>query len=235
MSRTILIRLAVLLVAGAPLSALADSELDQLRAENAHLKTQLGALQESCRVNGDAARAAASPAAPASSNPNATAVAAPSTPPPPQASATASVARAAVAVPAPPAAPAPAAPPAAPAAAAPVTAAVITPAAAPEAPAGYRLVKIDPAVEAQDAENCQHGLFGTTADAPWKHETSWSALSRQMAPAQVDGLLGKNHSSLDKNGRTLWEYGKCGGARALPQAYVVFDRDGLLFWQQPDF
>jgi len=235
LNRTLLIRLAIVLCAGStPWTVLADSELDQLRAQNARLKAQIETLQRSCQVSGGAAatgqtQASASPMVPAAAA-QPPVPAAPPEPPVPQA-ATASVA-APVAVPAaPPPSAAPAPPPGA---AAPATEVVVTAAPAPAAPPGYRLEKIDPVADAENAENCQHGLLGKTTDAPWKHESSWTALTRQMLPAQVEGLLGKTHTSTIKGDRTLWEYGKC-GARSVAEAFVVFDRDGLLFWKQPDF
>lgn len=172
-------RLGVLLFACQGVSAFAaDSELEQLRQQNAALKSQIEALRRAC---------------PASVSPSASGAVAPASAGPGKSAA-----------------------------------------APPQAPEGYKLVKIDPAAAAADEENCGRGLFSRTKDAPWKHEDVWQELSRRMQPEQVESLLGKNHTLLSSGDRTQWEYGKCTTAsHAL--AYVVFDRDGLLFWQPPDF
>jgi len=176
------------------LKARADSQLEQLRAQNAQLKARIESLELAC------------PAAAASTAPANTATAAPST--------------------APPATLAPAAPNA--------VAAPAAPASPPQAPEGYQLVKIDPAASAADEENCSRGLFKNTKDAPWKHENTWVAVYKQMKPSEVEALLGTTHTSIRQGERTIWEYGKC-GAKSAAQAYVVFERDQLLYWQQPDF
>jgi hypothetical protein len=198
-------------LAGLALVARADEETDRLRQQNTELQARVRSLEHACPA------AAASPAS----------ASATTTPAPtarrelpaatPDAAATA------------PAATALAAPASAssPAAAAPV------PSASFQAPAGYKLVKINPAAGAEDEENCSRGVFKQTKDAPWKHAENWLSVSRQMKPSAVEALLGTNHTKVAKGSRTLWEYGKCGGSPA--QAYLVFEGDGLLYWQQPDF
>ncbi|MBL6751989.1 MAG: hypothetical protein ISP90_15830 [Nevskia sp.] len=129
-----------------------------------------------------------------------------------------------IATPAAPAAGA-APPPAEPAPAAPAIIAM------PAAPPGYRLVPITPPAEEQ--ENCTQGLFAQSKDAPWKHQENWDSLSKKMKPSEVETTLGKTHTTAAKGARTVWEYGRCGTGPA--QGYVVFENDGLLFWQRPDF
>jgi hypothetical protein len=198
-------------LAGLALVARADEETDRLRQQNAELQARVRSLEHACpaaAASPAAASATATPAATARSElPAAT----------PDAAATAPAATA-------PVAPASAA---APAASAPV------PSASYQTPAGYKLVKINPAAGAEDEENCSRGVFKQTKDAPWKHVENWESLSRQLKPSAVETLLGSNHTKVAKGSRTLWEYGKCGYSPA--QAYVVFEGDGLLYWQQPEF
>lgn len=208
----------VLLLLGLPglvVRAQADGEVDQLRLQNAALKARVEQLERACPAVGSAAAAPAAQAT-ASSTANA-AVAAPAIPAPASAAGPAASAPAATTSPVSPAA-----------------VAVVAPPAPPQAPAGYKLVKIDPIASAEEEENCSHGMFVNTKDSPWKHEENWTALSKQMSPSQVEALLGKTHNSVAKGKRTMWQFGKC-GTGTLAQAFVVFDSDGLLFWQQPDY
>jgi hypothetical protein len=53
-----------------------------------------------------------------------------------------------------------------------------------------------------------------------------------MKPKEVERAIGDAHYDIERNGRTIWQYGKCG---SYVQGTVVFEAGTVLFWQLPSF
>ena len=113
--------------------------------------------------------------------------------------------------------------------AAPAAPASTTPA-LPTPPPGYIIVK---APEPNSETGCTIDLFDFHApDVPWKHEQNWIDLRTGMSPKDVEHLIGNQHYEINRDGHTIWQYGKCG---VNVQGTVVFQAGQVLFWQAPNF
>jgi hypothetical protein len=225
---------AALVLATVAAQAVADDNLEQLRAENVRLRAQLQQLQQSCPV------AAATPAPPPV--PAATKVA--TTPAaPPLAAMPASPAAPATSAAATPAPPAPAA--AVVPAPAPPAAVQVQPGAAPASPAsvasvpvpaGYKLVPVgapdyvDPLSPPYDHAGCSRGAFQGPPPAKWNDASNWDGMRRGLKMDEVNDLLGKEHFDASGRDRIEWQYGKCGNAVS---GRVQFIDGQVVYWQVP--
>jgi hypothetical protein len=226
--------LPLLLLLGASGSAVADQEVDQLRAENLRLKEQLQVMQRSCpstaalpATDSSISRAPASPnaaavgvssAAPAASNSAPLAVGAPI------AAKTGSAGKA-VETARPDAQPADVM---ATGNAAPAAAAV---------PKGYKLVPVntpdyvDPMAPPYTRTGCSRDLFSGPPPAKWNEADNWRGVRKGESAAEVEGALGKEHFDAAGRGLVEWQYGKCGD---VVGGRVLFQNGQVVSWQVPD-
>jgi hypothetical protein len=204
---------AALLLAAVAGHAAADDTIEQLRAENVRLRTQLQQLQQTCPVAAAPAASKAAAAAPAPAAPT------PVPAPTPAAAANAVAPPAAVQV-------QPGASPASPAAVASVP-----------VPAGYKLVPlsapdyVDPLSPPYDHAGCSRDLFKGPVPAKWNEADNWLDVERGQNMADVEKSLGKEHFTAQGRGLVEWQYGKCGDHVA---GRVLFQDGKVVSLQVPD-